>query len=223
MFLSTGITNGSIFSVALAPDGKILIGGSFRYVHGQPRSGVARLLADGSLDASFNPGVGVTGTVYTVSVLTNGAVFIGGDFLSVNGLPRARLALLSSSGTVDPVFGAAGGADNTIYASVIAPDQRIFVGGDFTSIAGQTRRGVAKLNIGGLDTLRFTRIAVTGGAAVPRLTSEPGRAYVLEGSDTLGVWFPVSTNLASGVSLDFSDPGALTRTNRYYRARRFGP
>ena len=223
VFLSTGITNGSIFSVALAPDGKILIGGSFRYVHGQPRSGVARLLADGSLDASFNPGVGVTGTVYTVSVLTNGAVFIGGDFLSVNGLPRARLALLSSSGTVDPVFGAAGGADNTIYASVIAPDQRIFVGGDFTSIAGQTRRGVAKLNIGGLDTLRFTRIAVTGGAAVPRLTSEPGRAYVLEGSDTLGVWFPVSTNLASGVSLDFSDPGALTRTNRYYRARRFGP
>ncbi len=223
VFVSTGITNGSIFSVALAPDGKILIGGSFRYVHGQSRSGVARLLADGSLDASFNPGVGVTGTVYTVSVLTNGAVFIGGDFLSVGGLPRARLALLSPSGTVDPVFGASGGADNTIYASVIAPDQRIYVGGDFTSIAGQTRRGVAKLNIGGLDTLRFTRIVVAGGAAIPRLTSEPGRAYILEGSDTLGVWFPVSTNLASGVSLDFSDPGALTRTNRFYRARRFGP
>lgn len=64
-FQSSGITNGIVFSVANAPGGKLLIGGNFRFVQGVPRSGVARLNGDGSLDASFDPGTGVTGTICT--------------------------------------------------------------------------------------------------------------------------------------------------------------
>ena len=46
-------------SVAVQPDGKVLIGGDFTTVNGTNRNGIARLNADGSLDSSFNPGTGV--------------------------------------------------------------------------------------------------------------------------------------------------------------------
>lgn len=42
-----------IHSLALQGDGKILIGGSFRSVNGVPRSFIARLNADGTMDESF--------------------------------------------------------------------------------------------------------------------------------------------------------------------------
>src|SRR5690349_16317256 len=43
---------------SMAPDaqGRFLIGGSFDFVAGRRSGGVARILADGTLDATFNPG-----------------------------------------------------------------------------------------------------------------------------------------------------------------------
>jgi uncharacterized delta-60 repeat protein len=217
------ITNGNIFALAAAPGGKILIGGSFRYVNGVPRSGIARLNGDGSLDLSFAPGTGATGTVYTVSVLTNGSVFVGGDFTSMNGVPCGRYALLRENGSVDTQFDASVGADNTVFASVITPEQQIIIGGDFTTVGGQPRRGVARLNVAGQQTLRFTQVIVVGNTAMPQINSVPGSAYVLEGSTNLTYWLPLSTNVATGVTLDFNDPGVLSNSLRFYRARRFGP
>src|SRR5688500_14543506 len=44
----------SVHAFALQPDGKILIGGTFRTVNGVHRMGIARLNADGSLDPTFD-------------------------------------------------------------------------------------------------------------------------------------------------------------------------
>src|SRR5262249_52085243 len=59
-------------SVALQADGKILAGGSFTTLGGQPRHGLARFNADGTLDASFTAGVDyiVTAYVYSLAVQT---------------------------------------------------------------------------------------------------------------------------------------------------------
>jgi uncharacterized delta-60 repeat protein len=217
------ITNGNIFALAAAPGGKILIGGSFRYVNGQPRSGVARLNGDGSLDLSFNPGAGATGTVYTVSVLTNGSVFIGGDFTTVDGLPCGRYALLRENGSVETQFDASVGADNIVFASVITPEQQVIIGGDFTTVGGQPRRGVARLNMVNDQLLRFTQIVAEGGSVWLRLNSIPGNAYILEGSADFSQWFSIKTNAVSGTTWDFYDPIAPTNGHRFYRARRFGP
>jgi uncharacterized delta-60 repeat protein len=53
-----GVNNGlytQVASIELLPDGRILIGGGFASVNGQPRPGVAILLPDGALDETFNP------------------------------------------------------------------------------------------------------------------------------------------------------------------------
>ena len=221
--LAVTITNGNVFAVAPAPGGKIVIGGSFRYVNGVARSGVARLHGDGSLDLSFDPGVGVTGTVYTVSVLTNGSVFIGGDFTSVGGVPSGRYALLHENGAVDTRFNSTVGADNTVFASVVTPGQVVIIGGDFTTVGGQPRRGVARLNMVQDQALFFTRIAAQGGSALLKLNSVPGSAYILEGTTNFSQWFPIRTNAVSGADWDFSDPLVPADSLRFYRARRFGP
>src|SRR6185436_15655913 len=49
--------NGPVSAVALQPDGKVIIGGSFTTVKGLLRAYLARLNADGSGDATFNPSV----------------------------------------------------------------------------------------------------------------------------------------------------------------------
>jgi len=50
-----GSPNGSVYAVVVQSDGKILIGGCFTMVNGSPRSRLARLNADGTLDSTFAP------------------------------------------------------------------------------------------------------------------------------------------------------------------------
>jgi len=59
-------------------DGKVLIGGDFTHVNGTPRNYVARLNADGSLDATFDPGTIFDGPVYALVLQPSG----GGQILS---------------------------------------------------------------------------------------------------------------------------------------------
>src|SRR3954470_24016710 len=49
--------NGLVSAVAVQPDGKVIIGGQFTTVKGLVRTNLARLNADGSGDATFDPGM----------------------------------------------------------------------------------------------------------------------------------------------------------------------
>ena len=219
-FPSLGITNGNVFAISLAPGGKILIGGNFRYLNNVPRSGVARLNGDGTLDTSFDPGAGAAGTVYTVGALTNGMVFIGGDFTMVNGTNRNRYALLRPDGSVSEVFDSTVGADNTVFASQVTPDQKIFIGGDFTTVGGVSREGVARLNVFALPSVAvLTGPQISGGVARISVTTTPHYVYILEGSSDLRYWLPLSTNVAAGVTLDLLDANYSGSGHRFYRVR----
>jgi uncharacterized delta-60 repeat protein len=125
------VTGGAVYATAVQPDGRILLGGAFAYVNGSSaRSHFARLFADGSLDTSFfNTGSGVSGNVWCLAVQTDGRIVIGGDFSSVNGTYRTRVARLNANGTVDASFV----PTNTISSSVLAvaaqSDNKVIVGG----------------------------------------------------------------------------------------------
>ncbi len=51
---SAGVNAGAVYTIAVQPDGKVIIGGSFEYVGLTPRAAIARLNSDGSLDLSYN-------------------------------------------------------------------------------------------------------------------------------------------------------------------------
>jgi uncharacterized delta-60 repeat protein/uncharacterized repeat protein (TIGR01451 family) len=129
-------------------DGAVLIGGLFESVAGTSRSHIARLLADGKLDQTFNPGAGADDYVSTVAVQPDGKILIGGAFTSFNGYRRNRLTRLNHDGAVDTTFNIGIGANNYVNVVVIQPDQRILVGGGFTTFNGQLPQYFARLNGG---------------------------------------------------------------------------
>ena len=93
----------SLRTVIVLPDGKILIGGSFTQFNGTPRNKIARLMLNGSLDLSFDPGAGINpGLIRTLAMQRDGKILIGGLFTSFNGTPHkiiTRLILPSAAGS----------------------------------------------------------------------------------------------------------------------------
>lgn len=73
--------NNTVFSTAIQPDGKIIIGGFFNSYNGSVTNYIARLNADGSLDMSFNPGTGANNLVRTTTIQPDGKIIIGGALI----------------------------------------------------------------------------------------------------------------------------------------------
>jgi len=141
--------------LALQPDGKVVIGGTFVSVDGVARRGVARLNADGSLDTTFQNGLsGVDGYVYSMALQTDGKVIVGGAFNTVNGVRRNGIARLNVDGSLDREFqNELSGANGAVYALVIQSDSEVLIGGGFTVVNGVGRNRLARLNPDGtLDT-----------------------------------------------------------------------
>jgi len=83
--------------------GKILIAGNFTHYAGVPRAGLARLLSNGTLDASFDSGE-IGGQIRAIAVQPNRKIIIGGNFTNVQGRVRNGLPRLNSNGTLDSNF-----------------------------------------------------------------------------------------------------------------------
>jgi len=116
--------------VVAQADGKILIAGAFSAVGGVPRNGIARLNADGSLDTSFNPGMGAAdANVDSLAVAPDGKILVGGAFTSFNGTARQRVARLNADGSLDTTFVPPTAAmTNRINAIAVQSDGKVLVG-----------------------------------------------------------------------------------------------
>jgi len=89
--------NNSIYTMALQPDGKTLIGGNFTTYDSSARNRIARVNPNGSLDRSFMPGIGTTGTVYTILPPIKNKALVGGAFVSYNNIYRWSVARIFTS------------------------------------------------------------------------------------------------------------------------------
>ncbi len=148
----TGASN-AVSALAIQPDGRILIGGSFSVYNGTTRNSIARLNADGSLDTTFNVGTGANNAVFAIAIQVDGRIVIGGQFTSFNGTARNRITGLNADGSLDATFNVGTGAGNAVNAFAVQPDGRILMGGVFTTYNGTTRNFIARLNTdGSLDT-----------------------------------------------------------------------
>jgi len=94
--------DGPVTTLDLQSNGKVVIGGSFGLVNNVPRNNVARLNPDGSVDASFNPGSGPDGTVWSVAVEKTSVIEGIGSANSGSGPAefRTNIVLTATNGTV---------------------------------------------------------------------------------------------------------------------------
>ncbi|HEY0549673.1 MAG TPA: immunoglobulin domain-containing protein, partial [Verrucomicrobiae bacterium] len=144
--------NDRVNAVAVQPDRKIIIGGAFTEVSGLSRNRIARLLYDGAVDPSFDPGAGANGVILALAIQADGKILAAGSFTNFNHLARNRIVRLQSNGVVDPAFNPVPGPDGDIFAVAFQPNGQVLIGGTFTEVDGQAR-GLARLNTNGtLDT-----------------------------------------------------------------------
>lgn len=178
--------NDRLFCAALQPDGKLLIAGEFTAYNGVLRKGIARLNADGSLDASFNPGDGPEFVIYCLAVQPDGKILAGGQFNTFNGAPAGMIVRLNPDGSIDGGFNTGSGADWIVFSIALQPDGRILVGGNFTQFNGAPRNGIARLNTDGSLDAAFdpgTGLGSTGIAtAISDFVVQPDGRILIGGS-----------------------------------------
>jgi len=144
--------NNSVLDVGVQPDGKVVIVGQFTQVSGVPRGGIARLNADGTVDAQFAP-AGSNGTIQTVALdpRPGGKILIGGVFSLYNGVSRLRVARLLSNGDLDLTY-ITPSTSSTVNKILIQPDNKVLVGGSF--VFGTS--GIMRTNDNGSIDTSFT-------------------------------------------------------------------
>jgi uncharacterized delta-60 repeat protein len=138
-----------VHAIAIQSDGKIVIGGDFSSYNGLERNCIARLNNDGSLDETFNPGSGANASVNSISIQSDGKIMIGGNFSKYNEIARSRVARLNTDGSLDETFNIGTGINITVYTIAIQSDQKIVLGGYFTSYNGTTRNSIVRINSDG--------------------------------------------------------------------------
>lgn len=176
--------NSYVTQTLVQPDGKILMIGYFSAVGSASRSGIARLQSDGLADAAFNTGAGANSTVYGLARQPDGKVLVVGDFTTMNGVARNKVARLNVDGTLDTTFNPGSGADSTVSAILVQPDGKLLIGGRFLNYNGTPREYLARLNAdGSLDT-SFTGpdFAGIGGWSVAALALQADGKALVAGS-----------------------------------------
>ncbi|MEP4077720.1 hypothetical protein [Haloferula sp.] len=206
-------TYGEVHTMALQSDGKILIGGDFDSVNDIPRSNIARINADGTLDYSWAPQL--DGPCFELMIDDNDA-YIAGSFSTVSGEAFedfAKVSLVDGSVNLQLTSDVFFGLHLQLYAEGLAQtEDHVFVGSSSGGIAKVSKTtGATDLSwspipgpqpvevilssgnavLVGHGTGGLRRIPVTGpGADDPGFTSPVGiRVYDLavEGNDLVVV------------------------------------
>ena len=131
--------NGSVLAVAADGAGGWYLGGTFTAVAGVPRSNLAHVRADGSVDAWDPNASAAVNTLTRVGDL----VYVGGGFSSLGGQVRHRIASVdATSGQVtawDP-----DASDN--ITSLAVSGNTVYVAGYFSTVGGQARSRIAAID-----------------------------------------------------------------------------
>ena len=177
--------NGVVNDIQPLSNGKFMICGAFTQYNGTAVNRLARLNADGTLDASFNVGgAGATLAVFALDTTSTGKLIAAGTFTSYNGTPVKRIARINTDGSLDNSFAPLGNAPNSYIKTmkVIAGD-KILLGGSFISFGSSSVGRFVRLNADGDLDLTFMAGTACNGD-VNTITVEANGKILLGGTFT---------------------------------------
>ena len=193
------------------------VAGRFKRVGTAYRPGAARITADGLVTA-WNPR---PGSPIRAMTITRAGVVLGGDFLSLAGVPATHLA------AVDPELGALvttwSSSTNATVRTLARAGDTLYAGGDFTTVGDQPHSGLVRLDAstGATDPLfagasggavhaialsRDASVVYVGGtfAAVSGASGQVSRsrlaAFSTEGAPT--TWAPTADGTVQTLAVD---------------------
>jgi uncharacterized delta-60 repeat protein len=153
----SGLYNGfdnNVNALLVDSTGSIYTGGLFQnYL--QPINYIIRLNTDGTKDLSFLSGVGFGFTVISLQVQPDDKIIVGGAFTTYSGSSNNYIVRLNSNGTKDTSFNIGTGFNGNIYKLILQPDDKIIVGGAFTTYSGSSNNGLIRINSNGTKDTTF--------------------------------------------------------------------
>jgi len=214
-------SGGSVLALGIDGSGRILLGGSFTTVDGDPRPLLARVSSTGALDENFAPSLTAPfgSRIGALIVRGDNSVIIGGTLTS-EFTSEAILARILDDGTVADDFSVQ--PDDGVEAlalQTVDNQQRLLIGGLFTEIGGVSRGHVARLNADGTSVDETFNVGVIAGEdqfsfpGVYALAVQPADGKVLLGGDFLsvgGASRPLLARVNSDGTLDTSFAPALS-------------
>ena len=146
---------GIVRDLDIQADGRLLVVGEFTMVEGRfSRPRICRLTDTGDLDELFF--VTLNQPAWTVRERSDGKIWVGGSFTTVNSNPQAGLVLLNADGSVDGTFSnpLINVAINAIVVAVMPQsDGKVIAAGTFTQINSVSSKSIRRFNTdGSLDT-----------------------------------------------------------------------
>ncbi|MGI9197626.1 MAG: delta-60 repeat domain-containing protein, partial [Candidatus Nanopelagicales bacterium] len=130
---------GLVKTIVTDPSGGVYIGGTFSRVGGLARTGLARVLPDGTVDSAWAP-VLSTGWSVLAMTLVDDTLYVGGSFTTINAEGRQNIAALNA--TTGALTAWNPGANASVSA-LTADDSAVYAGGSFTTIASTSRNRLA--------------------------------------------------------------------------------
>jgi len=138
-------------------------------------------LATGDLISSWNPTL--NGRVLALAVSPDGSrVYVGGDFTTVNGQTRNRIAALDA--TTGQLIASWAPPANSTVIDIVATDTTVYVAGEFSNINGVSRSNVAALSASTGAVLNFNAVLAGGHGARAIVLSPDKKKLVVAGSFT---------------------------------------
>jgi uncharacterized delta-60 repeat protein len=137
-----------VYSIAIQPDGKILVGGGYSTPINGLKVGIIRLNSDGSTDYSFDAMEKFVGTVRVkdIDLQPDGKIFLIGGFSAYDSVSRNGIVRINSDGSLDTSFNPGTGFNHYLESLVIQPDGKMLIVGAFTNYNGYTRNRIIRLN-----------------------------------------------------------------------------
>lgn len=149
----TGVMGFGVYDFAIQDDGKIVIVGNINQFNGVSTNNILRLNENGSIDSTFMPGGGAAGTVRRVDCVTiqsDGKILIGGAFSTYDSVVVNGIARLNTNGTLDQTFQMGTGftfdPNDGIFQIAVQQNQKLLVGGRFTSYNGMTVPNILRVS-----------------------------------------------------------------------------
>ncbi|MEO7326622.1 MAG: Ig-like domain-containing protein [Dokdonella sp.] len=134
-----------ISALAVGSDDAVYAGGAFATIGGEARHHLAKLTRSGagSVDPIWDPSP--NGIIQALALSEAGALYTGGSFSLVGGQMRSNIAKLDSAGSGAADTNWNPEADNSVLALRIYGNGAVYVGGQFGTIGGSARSGLAAL------------------------------------------------------------------------------
>jgi hypothetical protein len=206
--------NNSVYALAVSGS-TVYVGGFFTSIGGVTRNRLAAIDISNSCLTAYSPSClqswnpNANNWVYVLAV-SGTTIYAGGNFTSIGGTTRNRLAAIGTNGTLqswDP------DANFPVYALAVS-GLTVYAGGGFTTIGGAARNRLAAIDIGGTCLTLYTsgcRLNWNPNASGTVLALAVSGSTVYAGGDFTGIGGTARNYLAAigtDGSLQTWDPNA---------------